>query len=497
MKILLAYDILHVYLCQPEVKNEITYLIELLQEMNVSLYVEANSNLMLYLDGLLSNIKRRVVKGSFLLPMRNKETISDSDKDSLIEYAEKLEKNVPPYIYQPDNWKNERLQLLLVLGYYSSINYLKDKQVDLIISNDINLHLEGYKKNLNSKIYRAEQFLERARIDFPEFCIPGKVEITKVPFDNLDVNHSFFDSYRDEYIEFNDWFLKKSNEKAPAYIATIKGRLVGFLVLKEENINEDYSEIVPNFLPCKRLKISSFKVSVNGYRISELFLNIIFKTALDRKVDEIYVTVHTTFENRRVLIELLCSQWGFKKWGFKGIKENVLVRPFKKQLGNLIRSSFPFHYRPILSMIVDINEKQVYDYQKGYLRQIYISHNEECKKLHPEDVILFRNAYSSNFVFIGEVENVCSGFTDRETFIAACKKRSHETEESLNKYWSKETDSLYLIKILHSYDLSDLDGYLIEKRRNELQVTCNSVISSHIFNQLIEGTSYEKNIIIN
>lgn len=497
MKILLAYDILHVYLCQTEVKNEITHLIDLLQNMNISIYVEPVSNLMLYLDGLLPSLNKRAVKGSFLLPMRNKETISDADKVRFIDYAEKLEKDVPSYIFQPDKWNNEKLNLLLVLGYYSSIGYLKDKQVDLIITNDINLHLEGYEKKCNSKIYRVEQFLERARIDFPEFCIPGEIEVTKTTFDRLNVNLPFFDSYRDEYIEFNDWFLRKSNEKATAYIATIQGNIVGFLALKNEDILEDYTEIKPDFSPCNRLKISSFKVSVNGYRISELFLNIVFKTALEKKVDEIYVTVFTTYENRRVLIELLCTHWGFSKWGYKGEKECVLVRSFNKQIGHGMRTYFPFHKRPISSMIVDITEKQVQDYQEGHLRQIYISHNKEFRNLHTEDIILFRNSKKSNFVFIGEVENVCFNFKSRDEFISACKKRSHETEDQINKYWSRDRENLYVIKILHSYDLIDSDGDLIERRKKELQLDSGSVIPTPMFNQLIKGTLYEKNIIIN
>lgn len=497
MKILLAYDILHVYLSQLGIKNEITHLIDLLLDMNISLYVEAESNLMLYLEGLLATTNKKVIKGSFLLPLRNKDNISDLDKISLVKYATQLEKDIPPYISQPEKWKDKRVHLLLVLGYYSSISYLKERQVDLIISNDLNLHLEGYKQNCNFRIYRVEQFLERARIDFPNFCIPGDIKITKTSFKKLDIRQSFFDSYRNEYKEFDDWFLRKSNERAPAYIATIKGDIVGFLVLKEEGLSENYSDITPLLLPSKRLKISSFKISVNGYRISELFLNIIFKTALEKKVDELYVTIHSTYENRRLLIELLCFHWGFKKWGIKGVNENVLVRAFKKQEIEKMRICFPFHKRPISSIIVNITEKQAQDYQKGYLRQIYISNNKELERLHSKDIILFRNKTVSNFTFIGEIENIQMGFTNIEDFIAACKKRSHETEEALKRYWSKSGTGLYVIKILHSYDLPEFDKILLEKRKEELHLSYDSIISTQLFNKLIKGTCYEKNIIIN
>lgn len=495
MKILLAYDILHVYLGQKGVKNEITYLINLLQKMNINLYVEARSNLMLYLDGLLPAPNSRAVKGSFLLPIRDKEYMSDLDKISFIEYAEKLERYVPSYIYQPTKWKDEKLHLLLVLGYYSSIGYLIDKQVDLIISNDTNLHLEGYKKRKNSKIYRVEQFLERARIDFPSFCVPGKIEIKRTSFDQLDVRSPFFDSYRDEYTEFEDWFIRKSNEKATAYIATIKEEIVGFLVLKEETESEDYADIIPSLPPCKRLKISSFKVAINGYRISELFLNIVFKTALKRRVAEIYVTVHTTYENRRVLIELLCSHWGFKKWGIKGEKERVLIRSFKKGKNESIRNNFPFHQCPNSSMVVNLTNKQVHDYQKGYLRQIYISHNE-CKQLQPGDVLLFRDVCNSIISFAGEIEEVRTDFANVEDFIAACKKRSLETEESLRNYWIRRNSDLCVIKFLHSYDIQDSDGFLLERRIKELQIAYDKIIPSTILKKLIKETSYEKNIIV-
>jgi hypothetical protein len=62
---------------------------------------------------------------------------------------------------------------------------------------------------------------------------------------------------------------------------------VGFLYLKIEGAEENYSDITPVLPPRKRLKIGTLKVGLNGYRIGERFLKIVFDNALVNRVEEI------------------------------------------------------------------------------------------------------------------------------------------------------------------------------------------------------------------
>ena len=69
-----------------------------------------------------------------------------------------------------------------------------------------------------------------------------------------------------------------------------RGDLVAFLYLKREGFDENYSDISPTFNRAQRLKIGTFKVLSNGFKLGERFLKIVFDNALLYRVDEIYVT---------------------------------------------------------------------------------------------------------------------------------------------------------------------------------------------------------------
>ena len=70
-----------------------------------------------------------------------------------------------------------------------------------------------------------------------------------------------------------------------------RGEYAVFLYLKIEEKDENYNNITPMFIPKRRLKIGTFKVTSTGYKLGERFLKIIFDNALNYGVDEIYVTI--------------------------------------------------------------------------------------------------------------------------------------------------------------------------------------------------------------
>lgn len=88
------------------------------------------------------------------------------------------------------------------------------------------------------------------------------------------------------------------NEKSEsdAYVFKNNEGIQGFLYLKTEEKDEDYSDFDPQFMPKRRLKVGTFKINSTGIRLGERFLKIIFDNALKRDVDEIYVTM---FRNKR------------------------------------------------------------------------------------------------------------------------------------------------------------------------------------------------------
>lgn len=165
------------------------------------------------------------------------------------------------------------------------------------------------------------------------------IHIKKEYLYNIDLKDDFFESLRENYFEFNEWFKRKQQEGAQAYITTTKeNKITSFLLLKEENEKEDYSFFKEPFKPGKRIKISTFKVSDTGKKIGKTFIKIILNEASKKNVEEIYVTI---FAKQKPLIHLL-EQNGFKLFTHKATKigngitkkELIYVRNIRETIAN-------------------------------------------------------------------------------------------------------------------------------------------------------------------
>ncbi len=81
------------------------------------------------------------------------------------------------------------------------------------------------------------------------------------------------------------------------------------------------------------MKIGTFKVTSNGFKIGERFLKIIFDNALQYNVEEIYVTIFDKRPEQIRLISLL-EEWGFNYHGVKTTptgEEKVYTKNFDKK----------------------------------------------------------------------------------------------------------------------------------------------------------------------
>lgn len=126
---------------------------------------------------------------------------------------------------------------------------------------------------------------------------------------NINLEDEFFSTLRSDYKDFDKWFIKKQRRGTIVYVTKTKeNKVTSFLMLKEEDENEDYSFFEKPFNPAKRIKISTFKVSDTGKKIGQRFMKIIINEAVQKNVDEIYVTI---FEKQKSLINF------FKKYGFE------------------------------------------------------------------------------------------------------------------------------------------------------------------------------------
>ncbi len=127
---------------------------------------------------------------------------------------------------------------------------------------------------------------------------------------DLDINDSFFDSLKNDYYVYTEWFLKKQKENVKAYVQEKNGKIVSLLLLKAEDETEEYNDFLKPFKPARRLKISTLKDIDPDRKMGEVFIRIIEETAKCENVSEIYGTIFDKYEN---LIQLL-EKNGYKKY---------------------------------------------------------------------------------------------------------------------------------------------------------------------------------------
>ncbi len=206
-------------------------------------------------------------------------------------------------------------------------------RVDILISEDKKIHTKAQLLGISDKVFKIDQFLEKVTAENPQLVDYKVLAVKKVDFAQVSLQDSFFDSFREHYDGFDKWFNRKADEIA--YMCYNNNDLAAFLYIKAEDENENYGDIEPTFKRKKRLKIGTFKVVSNGFKIGERFLKIIFDNALQYGVTEIYVTIFDKRAEQLRLIVLL-EDWGFKYHGIKKTKtgdEKVYTKNFERNQG--------------------------------------------------------------------------------------------------------------------------------------------------------------------
>jgi predicted nucleic acid-binding protein len=151
-------------------------------------------------------------------------------------------------------------------------------RVDILITEDRGIHRKAARLALAGRVFTIDAFLEKVTAENPSLADYKVLSVKKALFGEVDLQDTFFDSFRTDYQGFDKWFNHKSDETA--YVCTSEaGEIIAFLYLKREGADEDYSDIEPPFKRGKRLKIGRFKVISNGYKLGEPFLKIVFDNA--------------------------------------------------------------------------------------------------------------------------------------------------------------------------------------------------------------------------
>jgi rRNA-processing protein FCF1 len=415
-----------------------------------------------------------------------------------------------------DTSDNDRNDTLL-------LNEVFSERVDLLITEDRKIHTKAVELGINDKVFTIDEFLEKVIAENPELLDYKVPSIKKEYFGNINLKDKFFDSLKGDYNGFEKWFNKKSDEIA--YISTSNGSIVAFLYLKIENKDESYPDITPTFTRKKRLKIGTFKVQLNGFKLGERILKMVFDHALLFSVDEIYVTIFPKREGSIRLVNLLMD-YGFQDYGIKksssGI-EKVYVRDFSRKANMTSpQTTYPFMSKNARKFLVPIypeyhtnlfpdsilSTESPLDFVelepfRNAISKVYVSRSFN-RDLRSGDIIVFYRTggyHMSVVTTLGIVEKVFISIKDEDQFINLCRKRSVFSDEKLRQQWSYSKYKPFLVNFLYSYSFPKRINL---KRLIELGIIRDrgsaprgfERISDESFNKIIKETSSNEYIIV-
>ena len=354
------------------------------------------------------------------------------------------------------------------------LNELFSSRVDIIITEDKKLRQKAASLGILEKVFTIDAFLEKVSAENPEFADYKILSVNKEYFGNIDISQPFFASLKEDYLGFEKWFSKKADETA--YICSSDKNLMAFLYLKVENEGENYSDIDPPFPPNKKLKIGTMKVALNGFRLGERFIKIVFDNALRFHVKEIYVTLYKESIEQERLVNLL-EDLGFYLHGYKSNvtgKEYVYVRHLTKTAERTSpRLTYPFisisgkifivpiypQYHTELFPDSILNNESPFSFienepYRNAISKVYISRSIE-RNLNSGDIIVFYRTggyYKGVVTTIGIVENVIDNINSEKDFIELCRKRSVFSDTELSEHWNyKKSNRPFVVNFLYSY----------------------------------------------
>ena len=406
------------------------------------------------------------------------------------------------------------------------LNELLCERVDYFITQDKGIYKKANNLGIGGKVYSIESFSAKMLADNPRLIDYSVLSVYKRKIGELDFKCNFFDSLRNSYSGFNQWLNKKSEEEA--YVCFIRDEIKAFLYLKKEDESENYSDITPIFLPKKRLKIGTFKVSMNGLKLGERFLKIAIENALHLHVEEIYVTIFDNDFNdlpKQALVTQLKS-FGFEKWGTKSTGEGVYVKNMLPHFNvENPRLSFPFYNRrsdtyfcPIrpeyhTSLLPDsiLNNESPEDFKeqepfRNAISKVYISHSYFRNLKRGDNIVFYRTGgvHKGVITTIGIVHKIYFPKTF-EQFKEVCRRKSIFSAEELKRVWDKYRNWSYpfVIEFLYSYSFPKPKINLLRLIKDGIIKDSNSVprgfelLSQEKVNKILEITRADESYIVN
>lgn len=375
--------------------------------------------------------------------------------------------------------------------------------------------------NINEALNLFKKFKPDTNIDMLPIFIKDKGF-------NFNLNDGIFNTLKEEYPEFPDWWSKKvSNRDVYAY--KDDNETVNAILVPKIEINEPI-DCTPTLIRDRILKICLFKVAehTRGLKLGERLLRMGIDFAIQNDLDEIYLT-HFRQENDTLVY--LLEEFGFFKFGKNSRGEEIYLKRITKEDNIEIRENsictlnkkyYPSFYngdlvkKHFVPIIPEFHKKLFPDYREkntvqqlalfsildhnnsegNSIKKAYIS-NAQTKKISPGDILLFYRSHEGMCITsVGTVEKVFFDQTDPDEIMKLIAKR---TVFSLNDIETLCTSPVLVILFNHNFhlindvSLQKLRDYTIINPRGRIQSI--NEISHENYLKVIEGNIDDRFII--
>lgn len=384
-------------------------------------------------------------------------------------------------------------------------------RVDFLITEDRGILRKAKELYLRDRVMSSNEFLTTIERQNPSLIDYDALSVSLVKIGSLNIDDHFFDSLREDYggIAFNQWLTKKS--ESDAYVFKNNEGIQGFLYLKTEEKDEDYSDFDPQFMPKRRLKVGTFKINSTGIRLGERFLKIIFDNALKRDVDEIYVTMFRNKRKEVAGLKNLMEKWGFVEKGAKKNGEIYLVKDMRnyddakgpKFNYPLIKNDSTISFLPIVAryhtkLFPDLHLKNedatFFDGACSYaIEKIYVTAWNNVD-LEPGSLLCVYCMADYNKRYRSTITGVCVLYevikiSSVDELVEKCQNRSVFTESELRELYNKKRFTT-IVKVLYlkpfdhkvNYNCLEIRGLLGTRGAPQL----NSKLSREEYLELVK-----------
>jgi hypothetical protein len=244
---------------------------------------------------------------------------------------------------------------------------LHRKCVHWLITEDQGLHKKARNIDESERVLRVEQAIVALRA-LDNNASRLHPHLDDIPCHAIDLTNTFFDSLREGYAGFNQWFNDTCcRDGRKAWICQDEGAIHSICIYKQEQDEVVTTEGLQ--FSGKSLKLCTFKVQAQGYKLGELMLKQAFNFATQNRIEHVYATVEPDAHS---FLEGLLVDFGFEQVGTDTAgRDQVYVKYFPSALPDTSDTNLEYAIKYYPSFRLKENTAYLVPIQPQYHRVLF------------------------------------------------------------------------------------------------------------------------------